>query len=141
MAVTPQLASRLDPWLPPFVLMAVIFLLSAQPDLNSGLGTIDLVGRKVIHMSEYALLCFLWWRALRTITTPSRAIAFALLIAVAYACTDEFHQTFVHGRHGWLGQLGDNRQPHGHGCAAPHAAGNADSAAVPFDNAIVDRQP
>src|SRR5205085_1172133 len=100
MAVTPQLASRLDPWLPPFVLMAVIFLLSAQPDLNSGLGTIDLVGRKVIHMSEYALLCLLWWRALRTVTGPGRALALALLISVGYACTDEFHQHFVHGRHG-----------------------------------------
>lgn len=98
--MTPQLASRLDPWVPPLALMAVIFVLSAQPDLNSGLGTIDFIGRKIVHMSEYALLCFLWWRALRTITAPSRAIAFALLITVAYACTDEFHQHFVHGRHG-----------------------------------------
>jgi VanZ family protein len=80
--------------------MAVIFLFSAQPDLNSGLGTIDLIGRKIVHMSEYALLCFLWWRALRTVVTPSRAVTLALLIAVAYACTDEFHQHFVHGRHG-----------------------------------------
>ena len=86
--------------MPPLALMAVIFVLSAQPDLNSGLGTIDFIGRKIVHMSEYALLCFLWWRALRTITAPSRAIAFALLITVAYACTDEFHQHFVHGRHG-----------------------------------------
>ena len=104
--MTPQLASRLDPWVPPLALMAVIFVLSAQPDLNSGLGTIDFIGRKIVHMSEYALLCFLWWRALRTITTPSRAIAFALLIAVAYACTDEFHQHFVHGRHGTLVDVG-----------------------------------
>jgi hypothetical protein len=27
---------------PPIALMAVIFALSAQPDLNSGLGTVDL---------------------------------------------------------------------------------------------------
>jgi VanZ family protein len=72
--------------------MAVIFLLSAQPDLNSGLGTIDLVGRKVIHASEYGLLTFLWWRALRSVPA-------AAAIAVAYAGTDEFHQHFVHGRH------------------------------------------
>ena len=100
MTVTPAAARRLDPWLPPFVLMAVIFLLSAQPDLNSGLGTIDLVGRKVIHATEYAALCFLWWRALRTIATPRTAIVLALGISIGYAGTDEFHQHYVHGRHG-----------------------------------------
>ena len=100
MAVTSQVASRLETWAPPVVLMAVIFLLSAQPDLNSGLGTIDFVGRKIVHMGEYALLTFLWWRALRTVMSPGRAVAAALLIAIAYACTDEFHQHFVQGRHG-----------------------------------------
>src|SRR5215208_3647517 len=98
--VTPRSAARLEPWLPPFVLMAVIFALSAQPDLNSGLGTIDLVGRKVVHMAEYALLCFLWWRALRTVASPGRAIALAFALAVAYAGTDELHQLSVEGRHG-----------------------------------------
>jgi VanZ family protein len=98
--VTPTLVSRLDPWLPPLALMAVIFAFSAQPDLNSGLGTIDLVGRKIVHMSEYGLLCFLWWRAMRTVAQPQRALAFGFVIAIAYACTDEFHQHFIHGRHG-----------------------------------------
>ena len=100
MPVSPPLVSRLDPWVPPLALMAVIFALSAQPDLNSGLGTIDLIGRKVIHATEYGLLCFLWWRALRTVISPTRAIALAFLIAVTYSATDEFHQRFVHGRHG-----------------------------------------
>src|SRR5437764_10780907 len=89
-----------DPWLAPIALMALIFFLSAQPDLNSGLGVIDLIGRKIIHASEYALLCFLWWRALREVLPARRAPLAALAIAVAYSCTDEFHQTFVHGRHG-----------------------------------------
>jgi VanZ family protein len=95
-----KLLSRLDPWAPPLVVMAVIFGLSAQPDLNSGLGTIDLVGRKFVHAGEYALLCFLWWRALRTRMAESPALAAAFAICVAYSATDEFHQTFVHGRHG-----------------------------------------
>ena len=90
---------RLDPWLPPLVLMAVIFFFSAQPDLNSGLGTLDLIGRKIIHASEYALLCFLWWRALRTVV-PDHALALALVVTVAYAATDELHQRSVEGRHG-----------------------------------------
>lgn len=97
---------RLDLWLPPVVLMGVIFALSAQPSLDSGLGLIDLIGRKLLHFSEYALLCFLWWRALATVTTPRRAALWAFLIASGYAVTDEFHQTFVDGRHGtpvdWL---------------------------------------
>ena len=98
--MTPAAVRKLDPWLPPIALMAVIFLLSAQPDLSSGLGTIDLIGRKLIHATEYAALCFLWWRALRTIAGPRAAIVLALGVAIGYAGTDEFHQRFVHGRHG-----------------------------------------
>jgi VanZ family protein len=90
---------RLDPWLPPLVLMAVIFFFSAQPNLNSGLGWIDHVGRKIVHASEYALLCFLWWRALRTKLDRVRALGVAWAIATLYAASDEFHQSFVSGRH------------------------------------------
>lgn len=97
---------RLDLWLPPVVLMGVIFAFSAQPSLDSGLGLIDLIGRKLIHFAEYALLCFLWWRALASVTSPRRAALWAFVIASGYAVTDEFHQTFVEGRHGsvldWL---------------------------------------
>jgi VanZ family protein len=91
---------RLDLWLPPLLLMGAIFFLSDQPSLDSGLGAIDLIGRKLIHFAEYALLCFLWWRALATVTSPGRAAVFAFLIASGYAATDEYHQTFVEGRHG-----------------------------------------
>jgi VanZ family protein len=80
---------------PPLALMGVIFALSAQPNLNSGLGTIDLVGRKLVHMTEYGLLWLLWLRALDW-RRPWTAAA----IAVAFAMTDELHQTFIHGRHG-----------------------------------------
>jgi VanZ family protein len=91
---------RLDLWLPPLLLMGVIFFLSAQPSLDSGLGAIDTVGRKLIHFAEYALLCFLWWRALVTVTSPGRAVLLAFLLASGYAASDEYHQTFVEGRHG-----------------------------------------
>jgi VanZ family protein len=97
---------RLDLWLPPLLLMGAIFFLSAQPSLDSGLGLIDLIGRKLIHFGEYALLAFLWWRALVTVTSPGRAALLALVLASGYAATDEYHQTFVEGRHGspvdWL---------------------------------------
>src|SRR3954453_4732515 len=90
---------KMDPWAPPLVLMAVIFFFSAQPNLNSGLGVIDHVGRKFVHASEYALLCFLWWRALRTKLDCDAALACAWAIATLYAATDEYHQGFVAGRH------------------------------------------
>ena len=95
-----SLLRRIDPWAPPVALMALIFFLSAQPDLNSGLGLIDLIGRKFIHAGEYALLCLLWWRALRTVLQTRPALVAAIAVAAAYSATDEFHQHFVHGRHG-----------------------------------------
>ena len=80
---------------PPLALMAVIFALSAQPDLNSGLGWIDLVARKAAHMAEFGLLWLLWHRALRW-----RLPWLAAAIAVVYAVSDEIHQHFVSGRVG-----------------------------------------
>ena len=79
---------------PPLVLMGVIFALSAQPSLNSGLAW-DTVLRKAAHMTEFGLLWLLWWRALGY---GSRLVPAA--IAVAYAVTDELHQTAVEGRVG-----------------------------------------
>jgi VanZ family protein len=87
--------SVLSRFAPPLALMGVIFFLSAQPDLNSGLGDWDFVLRKLAHMTEYGVLALLWWRALRT-----RSPLPAALIAIAYAVTDEYHQSFVAGRHG-----------------------------------------
>jgi VanZ family protein len=80
---------------PPLALMAVIFAFSAQPDISTGLGTWDLIARKLVHAAEYGLLWFLLWRAL-----GFRAPALAAAIAIAYAASDEYHQTFVEGRHG-----------------------------------------
>ena len=80
-------------WLPVILWMGVIFAFSSIPSLGTGLGTWDYVLRKGAHMTEYAVLACLLVRAL-----GSYGWAFAL--AVAYAATDEFHQTFVRGRHG-----------------------------------------
>ena len=82
-------------FVPPLALMAVIFFFSAQPDLGTGLGVWDTVLRKAAHMAEYGLLWFLWHRALET-RTPWPAVA----ITLAYAVSDEYHQSFVEGRHG-----------------------------------------
>ena len=93
-------------FLPPLALMAVIFALSGQGSLDSGLGWIDTLLRKLVHFGEYALLCGLWWRALRTVLDDGRAPLLAFAIASVYAATDEYHQSLVAGRHGtpvdWL---------------------------------------
>ena len=78
-------------FLPPLALMVVIFVLSAQPDLSTGLGFWDLLLRKLAHLSVYALLTLLWWRALAPVTR--NPLAWAALIAFLYAISDEFHQT------------------------------------------------
>ena len=80
---------------PPLALMGVIFFFSAQPDLSTGLGTWDLVLRKLAHMAEYALLWLLWLRALGR----EHGLA-AAAVTLAYAATDELHQSFVEGRNG-----------------------------------------
>ncbi len=75
--------------------MALIFALSATPDLSSGLGTVDLYLRKAAHITIFALL----WLTFARATAWRRPIA-ATVFALLYAGSDEFHQTFVEGRHG-----------------------------------------
>jgi VanZ family protein len=87
--------SPLFRFVPPLLLMGVIYFFSAQPDLGTGLGVWDTILRKAAHMAEYGLLWFLWHRALDT-----RSPVPAALITLAYAATDELHQSFVEGRHG-----------------------------------------
>ena len=80
-------------WLPVVLWAGVIFALSSIPGLSTGLGTWDLVLRKLAHVTEYAILGFLLARAVRR---PGLAV----VLAAGYAATDEVHQTFVRGRHG-----------------------------------------
>ena len=86
-------AARLvSTWLPVVLWAGVIFALSSIPALTTGLGTWDLLLRKLAHVVEYAVLGFLLARA-----APEPA---ALLLGIAYAASDELHQHFVPGREG-----------------------------------------
>jgi VanZ family protein len=80
-------------WAPVVAWAAVIFALSSVSDLGTGLGTWDLVLRKLAHAAEFAVLGALLLRAVGAERT-----AFAL--GVAYAISDELHQLFVPGRVG-----------------------------------------
>lgn len=89
----------------PIALMALIFFLSAQPDLGTDLGLIDLIGRKIAHAGVYCLLTLLWFWSLSPLfgairAVPLRALGLAAGISFLYAVTDEYHQTFVEGRSG-----------------------------------------
>src|SRR5690349_14321939 len=81
----------------PLVLMVLIFYFSAQTSTGDHPWW-EVILRKLGHVSGYTLLTALWWWALRGVT--NRPLLIAVGIAFAYACTDEFHQTFVHGRTG-----------------------------------------
>jgi VanZ family protein len=88
--------------------MAVVFVLSAQPNLNSGLRE-DFLLRKCAHVCEYVLLTLLWARALaglRPAWPAVRAAAGAAAIALLWAASDEWHQTFVTGRVGAVHDVG-----------------------------------
>src|SRR5262245_11866942 len=70
-----------------------------NPDVSER--TIELaqmIVRKTGHVTEYALLAILAWRAARTAQDRSwswKAAGLALVIAAFYAVTDEVHQSFV----------------------------------------------
>jgi len=112
-------------WLPPVVWMVVIF--SASSDSKSfvhssriiaplmhwlfphatddSVDTAVVVFRKCAHLSEYAVLALLFWRAFRRPVTNDarpwswRLAAYSVLLVAAYASTDEFHQLLVPTRH------------------------------------------
>lgn len=80
--------------LAPLALMGVIFYLSAQPTVGPDLPAWV---RVVAHFTEYFLLAALWVWALAP-QLGARALAWAAVISVLYAISDEYHQSFVEGR-------------------------------------------
>jgi VanZ family protein len=85
----------LSSWGPVAAWAGLIFALSSIPDLGTGLGGYDLALRKLAHAGEYAVLALLLLRALGQ---QPLASLLALLLASAYAASDELHQHFVPGR-------------------------------------------
>jgi len=71
----------------------VIFRLSALPGSQ-------IPGRfgELGHLGEYVVLGCLLYLALRTDLDRGRALALVIIMASAYAVTDEFHQRFVEMR-------------------------------------------
>jgi VanZ family protein len=85
-------------WLLVAVWAGVIFALSATPHLRiAQAADLDFILRKSGHMAAFGILAVLIWRAL-AFSAVRRAMVWSLLLTVAYAATDEFHQSFTAGR-------------------------------------------
>jgi VanZ family protein len=78
------------------------FLRWFTPDISdAAVASIQLVVRKCAHLTEYAILAALLFRAFRE-SQPrvGFALAISFLIAAVFAALDEFHQSFVASRTG-----------------------------------------
>jgi VanZ family protein len=93
-------------WFLVFIWCALIFYLSHRPDLPTGvgeLGLIILILRRAAHVVEYAVLTLLAARSFKGYNINYRkALLGAGVLALLYAISDEYHQTFVPGRNGSL---------------------------------------
>ena len=77
--------------------MAIIFLLSNQPDSDPAGGRISFGVYKLAHLVVFTVLGVLVAGAVRHLKTP-RASWWAWVLVVLYAIADELHQSFVPGR-------------------------------------------
>jgi VanZ family protein len=81
----------------------VPFLRWIDPQISfATLNAIQFEIRKLGHLTEYAILAMLLWRALRGGTRWQMKMSILLLIAwvacAIFAASDEFHQSFVPSR-------------------------------------------
>jgi len=84
-------------WLAVALWMALIFALSAQSKLPTAPDPwLDFLFKKSAHFTVFGTLAVLIWRALEW---RPRGWRWAWLLTVVYACSDEWHQSFVAGRH------------------------------------------
>jgi len=114
--------SFLKYWLPVLIWLAIIFigstdLMSAEhtsriigpilrwfkPDVSAEtIARVQFFVRKAGHLSEYAILAILLWRALRSGVRWQMKMSILFFVAVLacaiFAASDEFHQSFVPSR-------------------------------------------
>ncbi len=65
-------------------------------------GIWDLILRKIGHITEYFVLVLLVSRALSgsTFKIDKKSIVWGAIFSFLFSISDEYHQTFTHGRHG-----------------------------------------
>jgi VanZ family protein len=93
---------RLARWLPVLGWMALIFIVSSQPVLPSvpSFPLLDVAFKKTGHLCAYAILMVLvlWALGMRDGATNRSRAVLAFVIVLAYAASDEVHQSFVPNR-------------------------------------------
>ena len=87
-------------WLPVVLWAGLIFYLSSIPYLRITQAWWDHLARKAAHMAVYGVLARLLARALSESSLWSwrKIFIWSLLLTGLYACSDEYHQSFVPGR-------------------------------------------
>ncbi len=86
-------------WAPVIVYLALIYYLSSLQypvetlSQRTGIKFFTL-SQYIYHIIEYAILSFLFWRALKNSYSKYPQI-YTILFSIFYAFTDEFHQSFV----------------------------------------------
>jgi VanZ family protein len=84
-------------WFPALLLMTVIFIFSSQPSDNlPDFLSWDYVVKKGGHAIGYGLLALSY---LHFLNYNKKRTWLAWLLAILFSATDEFHQSFVPGRH------------------------------------------
>ncbi len=97
---------RRNPWFwRAVIVMAALFALSSVPDHGpeaEGVGQVLMpppAWHNFAHVPAYAVLTWLWWRALRLAQwSLGASLVGSALIAFGYGIFDEIHQYFVPGR-------------------------------------------
>ena len=106
-------APRWMRWLAVCVWMALIFYFSSNPNSNEAtkqvFGGINFYVRKLAHITEFAILFTLVRWALATTVESRREQVVRTIssfsLAFLYACSDEYHQSFVPGRSSSFGDV------------------------------------
>jgi len=91
-------------WGPALLMMAAIFGFSSIPSEEMpNFGLLDLIVKKGGHALGYGLLALTYLRGLHWVKQDKskfvQTLWMAWALAVMYSATDEFHQSFVPGRH------------------------------------------
>ena len=83
--------------------MSLIFYLSSQQRISvSSTYVFNFIIFKFLHVTEYAILYFLWWWAIsnKKNAFQHQKYLWAGLISLAFAISDEIHQTYIPTREG-----------------------------------------
>lgn len=94
-------------WLPPVLWMGFIFFLSSRSRVSvTHVYATDFVIFKSLHMIEYGILYFFFFRALyatggKRLTTKQKLV-YPIIFSIVFAISDEAHQLFTPTREGQI---------------------------------------